>query len=78
MPGVSKNLGEAIRFLGTSFENLSGAAENFVWSAARDEFVENFAKLANKSQMQVGHHSNVSFKDLAEFVQSLVAKDTVY
>lgn len=59
MPGVNKNLKDALMFLYNSFENITGSAsENFVWSAARDEFVENFLRLATKSQMQVGHHTH--------------------
>lgn len=50
MPGVNKNLKDALRFLFNSFENITGnVSENFVWSAARDEFVENFLRLVTKS-----------------------------
>ena len=50
LPGTNKNLSDALRFLYNSFENITGnSSENFVWSAARDEFVENFLRLATKS-----------------------------
>jgi hypothetical protein len=49
--GQSSNISDAISFLHKSFENLSGyTGETFVWAAARDEFVENFTKLALRSQ----------------------------
>lgn len=60
---------DAVNFLYKSFLNLTGTvSNNFVWSAARDEFVENFTKLATKSQTQVGHNTNKSFADVEKYV----------
>lgn len=45
--GANQNISDALLFLYRSFENLTGTvSESFVWSAARDEFVENFSRLA--------------------------------
>jgi hypothetical protein len=50
IPEATSNIRDALSFLYVSFENLT-STENFIWSAARDEFVENFTKLVAKSQM---------------------------
>ena len=46
--GSNQNIIEALAFLNKSFENL--ASDSFVWEAAREEFVENFSRLGQKSQ----------------------------
>jgi hypothetical protein len=44
--GANQNIMDALIFLYKSFENLSGTSlDSFVWSAAREEFVENFTRL---------------------------------
>jgi hypothetical protein len=48
--GASSNIIDGLAFLHKSFENLNASnADSFVWEAAREEFVENFLRLAQKS-----------------------------
>jgi hypothetical protein len=45
--GANSNIIEGLAFLAKSFENLNASrSETFVWEAAREEFVENFLRLA--------------------------------
>jgi hypothetical protein len=74
IPESTNNIKDALSFLYVSFENLT-SPENFIWSAARDEFVENFTKLAMKSQMQVGHHTSKTFAEIHSFLNAFVEKD---
>lgn len=77
LPGANQNFSDALNFLYRSAENLVGLTnESFVWSAAREEFVENFTRLAMRSQMQVGHNTRKSFADIESFVKQLVEKDS--
>lgn len=50
IPGTSNYMVDALTFINKSFENLLGASsDQFIWAAARDEFVENFSRLLLKS-----------------------------
>jgi hypothetical protein len=40
---------------------------------AKEQFVENFSRLALKSQTQVGHHTSKSFADIHTYLKDLVA-----
>ncbi len=48
LSGASKNILDSLSFLRKSFENLVGS-DSYVWQAAKEDFVENFTKLAIKS-----------------------------
>jgi CRISPR/Cas system CSM-associated protein Csm3 (group 7 of RAMP superfamily) len=74
--GANNNILDALSFLHKSFENLTGASDKFVWQSARDEFVENFSRLVNRSQMQVGHHTSRTYSEIESFVKSFVERET--
>lgn len=75
---MSQNMFEALSFLHKSFAHLTASQETFVWQAARDEFVENFTRLVQRSQMQVGHHTSKTFAEVDAFLKNLVDKDSTY
>ncbi len=73
----TSNLNESLAFLHKSFENLLAThSDSFVWEGAREEFVENFSRLALKSQAQVGHNGNKTFADLHGFVSHFVENNS--
>jgi hypothetical protein len=75
--GASSNIIDGLAFLHKSFENLNASnADSFVWEAAREEFVENFLRLAQKSQAQVGHSGNKTFGDIHAFVAHFSEHDS--
>jgi len=50
IPGASQNIQESLQFLYRTFESLTGAgAEDYIWRNVRDQFVDNFTRLAVKS-----------------------------
>jgi hypothetical protein len=55
---------------------LTGTSDKFVWQNAREEFVENFARLVNRSQMQVGTNTSRTYAEIESFVLSFVQSDT--
>jgi hypothetical protein len=75
--GASSNIIDGLAFLHKSFENLNASnADSFVWEAAREEFVENFLRLTQKSQAQVGHSGNKTFGDIHAFVAHFSEHDS--
>ena len=46
----NNNIRDAVDYLYKSFQRLtSGDQQSFVWATAREEFVDNFSRLVNKS-----------------------------
>lgn len=58
LPNVNDKQADCINFLYKSFDNLAANSDNFVWQSARDEFVENFSRLVNRSHNQLGVNTN--------------------
>ncbi len=74
--GSNQNTNDALAFLSKSFENLTASrSDSFIWAAARDEFVENFSRLATKSQAQVGHNGSKTFADIHAFVTDFAERN---
>lgn len=69
--GSSQGELDALEFLYKSFEGVAGydkSHADFSWLTAREHFVESFARLALKSQMQVGAHTGKTFSDIHNFI----------
>lgn len=49
LPGANEKLLDCFHFLYKSYDNLAANSDTFVWQNAREEFVENFSRLVNRS-----------------------------
>lgn len=76
LPGVTPNISDALNHIYKSFENLAQPARDFLWVPARDDFVEKFSKLANRSQTQVGHDTRKSFAEIHDYIVDVLEVDT--
>lgn len=74
LPGVAtQNIADSLEFLFKSFEGLAGYSndQSFVWGNVRDHFVDNFSRLVNKSQTQVGAHTGKTYSDIHAFLRQV-------
>ena len=80
LPGSTKQHTDSLDFLFQSFERLVGYGghhgEAFQWGQAKEQFVENFTRLALKSQTQVGHNTSKSYADIHSFLKDLVSGES--
>lgn len=79
LPGVAtQNIADSLEFLFKSFEGLAGYSndQSFVWGNVREHFVENFSRLANKSQTQVGAHTGKTYSDINTFLHQVAQSNT--
>lgn len=72
---ANANVKDALHLLNKSFSNLVDA-KSLNWSQAREEFVENFARLVNRSSTQVGSTSRKSYSDIEAFIRDFTASDS--
>ena len=71
LPGVStQTLADSLEHLFKSFEGLAGYGneQSFQWSQVREQFVDGFGRLVNKSQTQVGAHTGKTYSDINAFL----------
>lgn len=67
LPGVAtQNVADSLEHLFKSFEGLAGYGHDpsFNWLTVRENFVENFSRLALKSLTQVGSHTGKTYSDI--------------
>ena len=73
LSGSSSNINDALKHLHQSWSALTHGVGT--WSQANGNFVDTFARLANKSQTQVGTNTSRSYADLHSFVSTFASSE---
>lgn len=79
--GASQHEIDAIEFLYKHFEGIAGygAAHHheFNWLTAKENFVDNFSRLALRSQTQVATNTGKTYGDIQDFIHSQASNESL-